>query len=178
MNKAIDVASYILQEKGCLTGYQLQKLLYYCQAWSLVTQDAPLFDERVKAWEHGPVVYEVAKLHRSRSYVAASGIGGNPGSLSARDKDLVDSVLDAYGSMSGDDLADLSHSEEPWLSVYNGHSGLLAAEITRESMLDYYSRLMASDPVEREKHHVPIFNGCGRMFVSDRDFEWLLANAI
>lgn len=178
MNKAIDVASYILHEKGCLTGYQLQKLLYYCQAWSLVTRGTPLFDERVKAWEHGPVVYEVAKLHRFRSNVVASHVGGDPELLSARDKDLVDSVLDAYGSMSGDELADLSHSEEPWLSVYNGHSGRLAAEITRDSMLDYYSGLMASGHDERERHHVPNFTSCDRMFVSDCDFEWLLANAL
>lgn len=56
MCRAIDVASYILNEKGRLSGYQLQKLLYYCRAWCLVTQDRPLFEESVRAWEHGPVV--------------------------------------------------------------------------------------------------------------------------
>lgn len=29
---ALDVADYILQEKGRLTAFQLQKLLYYCKA--------------------------------------------------------------------------------------------------------------------------------------------------
>ncbi len=29
MRRAVDVAAYILSEKGRLSGYQLQKLLYY-----------------------------------------------------------------------------------------------------------------------------------------------------
>ena len=37
MCKAIDVAAYILNERGRLSGFQLQKLLFYSQAWCLVT---------------------------------------------------------------------------------------------------------------------------------------------
>ena len=66
MRRAIDIASYILSEKGRLSGYQLQKLLYYSQAWCLVTQNRPVFTEQVRAWEHGPIVYEVAHAHRGR----------------------------------------------------------------------------------------------------------------
>ena len=40
---ASDVARYLLEKKGTLTVYQLQKLLYYCKAWSLVVDDRPLF---------------------------------------------------------------------------------------------------------------------------------------
>lgn len=43
MPRAIDVASYILNEQGRLSGHRLQRLLYYRQAWCLVTQDRPLF---------------------------------------------------------------------------------------------------------------------------------------
>lgn len=64
MCKAIDVAAYILNERGRLSGYQLQKLLYYSQAWCLVTQGRRLFAEEIRAWEHGPVVYEVARASR------------------------------------------------------------------------------------------------------------------
>ena len=33
---ALDVAKYILKEHGEMTAMKLQKLVYYCQAWSLV----------------------------------------------------------------------------------------------------------------------------------------------
>ena len=58
--KAIDVAQYILnyfRKKGQpITTLKLQKLVYYVQAWSLVWDDAPIFDEDFEAWVNGPVV--------------------------------------------------------------------------------------------------------------------------
>jgi uncharacterized phage-associated protein len=39
-----------------ITNLKLQKLLYYCQAWSLVFTGQALFAERIEAWVHGPVV--------------------------------------------------------------------------------------------------------------------------
>lgn len=47
MSRTIDVASYILNEQGRLSVRRLQRLLYYCQAWCLVTQDRPLFLEHI-----------------------------------------------------------------------------------------------------------------------------------
>ena len=63
MQRVVDVAAYILQKKRRLTGYQLQKLLYYCQAWCLATSGERLFRDPVQAWEHGPVVYRVYREH-------------------------------------------------------------------------------------------------------------------
>ena len=57
---ASDVARYILEKKGVLTERQLQGLLYYCQAWSLVVEERPLFSEEIWAHEHGPVVPSVS----------------------------------------------------------------------------------------------------------------------
>ena len=50
-----DTAKYILEKKGCLSTMKLQKLCYYAQAWSLVWDDAPLFDDDFEAWANGPV---------------------------------------------------------------------------------------------------------------------------
>ena len=38
---------------------KLQKLCYYAQAWSLVWDDTPLFDEEFYAWTNGPVCKEL-----------------------------------------------------------------------------------------------------------------------
>mgnify|MGYP001247259517 CR=1 FL=1 len=41
MVSVFDVASYILQKQGPMTTMKLQKLVYYCQAWSLVWNEEP-----------------------------------------------------------------------------------------------------------------------------------------
>lgn len=56
MATANDVAQYVLEQSGKMTTIKLQKLVYYCQAWSLVWTESPLFDDRIEAWANGPVV--------------------------------------------------------------------------------------------------------------------------
>ena len=173
MRKAVDVASYILQEKGRLTGYQLQKLLYYSQAWCLVTQDRPLFGELVRAWKHGPVVIEVFGEHGGKQSVVQSDLHGNPDALTPEDMAVVDAVLDSYGGMSGEAIENLSHHEDPWHDVYNGTSTRHSPIISEEAMTQYYSALMASDKWTTEVHHVPHLTYSPRIFVSNEEFDWL-----
>lgn len=173
MCRAIDVAAYILNERGRLSGYQLQKLLYYCQAWCLVTQDRPLFNEEIRAWEHGPVVYEVARAHRGRRSLVASDNAGNPRELSVDDQVLIDAVLESYGTLSGDELEELSHTEDPWRSFFNGETGIASNSIPHEAMRSYYSKLMAADAQVQRAHHVPRFSVARRLYVSDDDFDYL-----
>ncbi len=173
MCRAIDVASYILQEKGRLTGYQLQKLLYYSQAWCLVTQGRPLFSEEIRAWDHGPVVYEVYCEHARRRSVVQSDLSGRPEVLTPEDTAVVDAVLDSYSGMSGEAIEDLSHHEDPWRDVYDGTSSARSPIISNEAMTSYYSTLMSSDRWTTEIHHVPHFSYAPRVFVSDAEYDWL-----
>lgn len=173
MRRAVDVAAYILSEKGRLSGYQLQKLLYYCQAWCLVTQDRPLFQEDIRAWEHGPVVYEVARAYRGCRTVVALDIDANPQAISAEDQVLIDAVLESYGALSGDKLEALSHCESPWQDFYNGETGFASNVIPHDAIREYYSGLMSGDSTVAESHHVPRFPVAPKIVVSDEDFEWL-----
>jgi uncharacterized phage-associated protein len=43
-------------EEARLSNLKLQKLLYYAQGHYLATAGQPLFDDRIQAWSHGPVV--------------------------------------------------------------------------------------------------------------------------
>ncbi len=68
-----DVAAYILNKqpkKNPITAWKLQKLVYYCQAWSLVWDEQPLFKEKIVAWANGPVVKELYEQHKGMFYVA------------------------------------------------------------------------------------------------------------
>lgn len=55
MVSVYDVAKYVLKQVGKVTTMKLEKLVYYCQAWSLGWDDVPLFDEDFEAWSNGSV---------------------------------------------------------------------------------------------------------------------------
>ena len=139
MCKAGDGAAYVSREKDRPSGLWLQGILYYCQAWCLVTQNRPLFTEQILAWENGPFV--------------ASDLNGDPSNISPRDEMVIDPVLEFYGTLSGDELGSLARSEDPWRSSYNGVSGTGAAIIEGGDMASFYSRLSASDSETRAAHH-------------------------
>jgi uncharacterized phage-associated protein len=141
---AKDVAAYILEKMGSMTTMKLQKLLYYCQAWSLVWDEKPLFHENIEAWASGPVVREVFNEHRSMFIIDQTNWkSGDSSQLSQIHKETVDNVLAYYGDKPSQWLADLTHMEEPWK---NARIGLTPGErsnkiITLSSMMEYYSSL-------------------------------------
>ena len=143
---AYDVAAYILEKQGEITTLKLQKLVYYAQAWSLVWDERPLFDEKIEAWSNGPVVRDLFEYHRGKYYIA--GIeDGDTGKLDDDQKATIDMVLEHYGDKPAYWLVRLSHSEPPWIEARDGLSPTESgdAEITLDSMAHYYSSLLEID---------------------------------
>ncbi len=140
-----DVAAYILNERpGPMTTWKLQKLVYYCQAWSLVWDEQPLFREKILAWANGPVVEELYQLHKG-SFHAPKLSKGNPDNLSPNQQDTIDHVLTAYSNKTAQWLSDLTHMETPWIEA---RGGLAPGErgdaiIELSSMYEYYSSIEA-----------------------------------
>jgi uncharacterized phage-associated protein len=141
----LDVASYILEKqpkKQPLTAWKLQKLVYYCQAWSLVWDEQPLFREPVLAWANGPVTKELYDQHKGLFYVKKIP-KGNPQHLSSNQKDSINQVLKGYGDKSAQWLSDLTHMESPWIEARKGlNPGERGeVEISLASMAEYYSEV-------------------------------------
>ncbi len=137
-----DVASYILSKRSPITAMKLQKLVYYCQAWSLVWDEEPLFPEAVEAWANGPVVRELYEKHRGLFKIHRW--DGNPDALSKKQRETIDAVLKYYGGLSSQELSNLTHREEPWK---NAREGLGPGDrgfrvISPASMVEYYSSLV------------------------------------
>lgn len=109
-----DVAEYILQKRGEISTMMLEKLTYYCQAWSLGWFHTPLFPQKFQAWEHGPVCRELYERHKGRYVVSSGDIENKKYELSDTEKRLIDDVLSVYGDQDPEWLSDLSHSEMPW----------------------------------------------------------------
>lgn len=122
MANVFDTAKYILEqsESGFMSTMKLQKLCYYSQAWSLVWDDAPLFDEDFQAWANGPVCPELFFKTKGKFSVNASDETGGIGDLSDNQKDTIDKVLEYYGKHDAQWLSQLTHMEDPWIKARAG----------------------------------------------------------
>ncbi len=137
MPSALDVAQYILDQRGPMTAMKLQKLVYYSQAWSIVWDDDQLFPEAIEAWRNGPVVRELFYQHQGQFRVSAIP-DGQSGALNGTHRETVDAVLSFYGDKSAQWLSDLTHMEDPWKNAWaNGAN----ATISLEDIAEYYSSL-------------------------------------
>jgi len=143
MPSVFDAATYILEKCGRMSTMKLQKLCYYAQAWSLVWDDEPLFEEEFRAWRNGPVCKELFAKTRGMFSVVAADENGNSSLLTENQKDTIDRVLEHYAQHNAQWLSWLTHQEDPWK---NARIGLLVDEeadiiITKESIAMYYGGL-------------------------------------
>ena len=150
--RVFDVAAYILERMGAMTTMKLQKLVYYSQAWSLVWDEKPLFEEAIEAWANGPVVRDLFDYHRGVYQISLMPIG-NPRLLDQEQRDTVDAVLEYYGDKPAQWLIDLSHKEIPWIQT---RQGLPITDrgnkiIPLEVIADYYSSLPIGEDGEGEE---------------------------
>jgi uncharacterized phage-associated protein len=142
-----DVAAYILERSGAMSAMKLQKLVYYSQAWHLVWEDEPLFQDRIEAWANGPVVYAIFEGHRGSYRVDPPWRRGDSSHLTSNEKSTIDAVIQEYEPLTGRQLSFLTHSEDPWRDARHGLSPTARSnsEITLESMGRFYSALDTSE---------------------------------
>lgn len=114
-------------------------MLFFAQCWFLARHGKPLFNSRIEAWDHGPVVPAV--------YAEYKTYGNNPLHADPVDYDQFTSdefstILDVFaysGKYSESGLRELLHkSGSPWTSVYV--PGVMPIEITADSMTKYFKK--------------------------------------
>lgn len=150
--QVFDIAAYILERMGAMTTMKLQKLVYYSQAWSLVWDEKPLFEEKIEAWANGPVIRNLFDYHRGMYEISSMPLG-NPRLLNQEQQDTVDAVLEYYGHRSAQWLIELTHMEDPWVQARKGLPKLERGNriIPLDAMADYYSSLLVEDDGEDEE---------------------------
>lgn len=122
-----------------LTNLKLQKLLYYAQGHFLADHDEPLFDDRIYAWAHGPVVK--SEYHRLKTYGngAIDVDEAVPDDFNWDDyRDVEDhliAVWNTYGKYAAWALREKTHKEAPWLDAFNGERNV---EITHDALRDFF----------------------------------------
>jgi uncharacterized phage-associated protein len=148
MVHVFDVAAFIVARTGAIPPLKLQKLVYYAQAWSLVRDGKPLFEQPIEAWRYGPVCPDLYEPHRGIELVPVPYPLGDAGKLPPEAQETVHAVLHAYQAKSSRWLSDLTHREDPWRNA-RGDLPLEARSntpITHTSMRAYYE---TSDSAEK-----------------------------
>ena len=152
----LDVATYILTKIKC-THLALEKLVYFAYADYLCEHSARLFEDKIYAFTHGPVIESVYQTYKKSGcqYVRSPEFGEDSEArtgvteLPARSRILfaedgieklrsIDRTIQKYGGYTAYALVDLTHrSGSPWSRV--------------DSTMAYQT---ISDDMIRDYHHV------------------------
>lgn len=123
----------IYDDDDDFTMLKLQKLLYYAQGYALALLRRPLFAERIKAWEHGPVVPQVRMAYKD-----FPGVLPRPDDLDLLAVDpavraILDRVYAEFGQYAAWALRNMTHDERPWTETTQSD------EIDRQLMADFFA---------------------------------------
>ena len=138
----IKVADYILCKASpdigdVITNLKLQKLLYYCQGFSLALTNKTIFKDDIIAWEHGPIIRKVYDKYKDYK---SEGIPPSKKGLeyykelktTGIDK-IIDEVWNVYWQFSAWKLRNMTHEEPPWQNTIKNEV------IPLNLMHDYFS---------------------------------------
>ena len=125
-----DVANWFISRANAdeefgdnITNLKLQKLVYYAQGFNLAWYGEPLFNERIEAWTHGPVVPPLYdQYHRCGANPIPTPEGFDPSIFDERTASLLEEVYDVYGQYSAWGLRNLTHEEPPWKDTPRGEA--------------------------------------------------------
>lgn len=126
------------------SGLKLLKLLYYIQGYHLAMFDAPLFKDKMEAWLHGPVVPSVYRWAKDLTDEKLQDEAMNEKqmgtlNLHPQQTELISEVLKIYNKYSAYGLRDKTHTEMPWLSVYEQGKN---NEITQDNLKNFFTPLV------------------------------------
>lgn len=147
MYDVLNVADAILKiakkKHKSLTPMQLMKLTYIAHGWSLGIRNKDLFQNRIEAWQYGPVIPDL--YHATKSYgrnpIPTSSIG-DPAELNVSEDDaaFLEDVFSKYGHLDGIALSYLTHQRgTPWDQVYR--PGVYRIEIPDSLIRKHYHEM-------------------------------------
>lgn len=129
-----------------LTQLQLQKLVYFIEGIYLVYTDNELINEKVEAWQYGPV-YPTMYTHYSKyndKIIDYNDIKVKLDEMIELTQDeklmkVISYVYDNYAYYTGGQLVDMTHEKgTPWEKVYN--KNVPNIEIPKEKIKEYFNQ--------------------------------------
>lgn len=126
-----------------MTHKKLQKLCYYAKAWYLALNDKNLIPEQFQAWIHGavqPGLYQIYKEYGSEDIPKSN----TNIKISEEINSFAKEIYDAYGHLTGNELEQLNHTEEPWIKARGNCKPWERCDniITEDSMKIFYRSMI------------------------------------
>jgi len=158
--KAKEIASFYIQllnsiPDNYIDNLKLNKILYYVQAWNLVKNGEPLFEDEIQAWDYGPVVPEVYQIYKccGKSPIQEPEESFDESRLNSDELDLLIDVYRYYGKYTGWALKEMTHEKgSPWDQVYEKNQN---KPISLGIMKEYFSD-KTLDSFDPSKLNIPL----------------------
>ena len=136
------IASYLVSKAGPpgLDALQVMKLTYIAHGFTLAVLNKSLIEDDVEAWKWGPVIRSVYAVVPSGQRPFTNLLQPiAPADMEARDRGIVDTVLEKYGKHSGLYLSSLTHRPgSPWYQTWitYGQNAVIPKEVIRKHYSD------------------------------------------
>lgn len=153
----LDVCRYVINYSNkCdygISNLKLQKILYFIQAYFLTEKNKKCFNEKIEAWDFGPVVpvaYHEYKQYGScdipsvESYFLfddnnawnSKMVEFSDDIIADDDKGLINNVVDKFSDYTATDLVSLTHRQAPWINNYAPYQN---NEIKTDEIREYFN---------------------------------------
>ena len=141
-NDIFALAKAFLSISG-MTNKKLQKLCYYAKAWYLALYDRNLIFEQFQAWVHGAVQPALYQKYRDYGYNEIPKYT-HIELLPEEFVSFAHEVYSSYGHLTGDQLEQLNHQEEPWINARKNCEPWenSSNEISEEDMKQFFRKMI------------------------------------
>lgn len=119
MARPIDIAAYIVEQRGDTFVGRLHAILYFAQACHIAQKNMLLFDEDIIAYPEGPVVHDL--LNSLGKYISVVLVEcGFSSLLTPEERESVNCALELYGGMPLMELTRICQEQRPWRAACKG----------------------------------------------------------
>lgn len=147
MNKqkpASEIANYFIElasrvDENDLTNLKLQKLLYFAQGKYLAETGKPLFEDKIEAWQYGPVVRNIYMNFKACGSfpITAFDKPVKKANIDDQTKKFLEGIWNSYAKYSANYLVKETHKNgSPWKEIYDPS---IDKEIPQELLKSYFA---------------------------------------
>jgi uncharacterized phage-associated protein len=163
-----DLSNYIIAYCNLhgleISNKKLQKLMYYCQAWSLALNGEKLIDKDFEAWIHGAVLKPLYIKYSKFGYnnldmeidFANSIFDRLNSYIPGYRLNIINKVLRKYGPCTADKLENMNHSEIPWIIARGklNDKEICNEVIDTDLMKRYYKSMASAKGMKEMKNNI------------------------
>lgn len=141
MYDARQIANWFIQRSTsdgkALSIMSLLKLVYIAHGWNLEMRNAPLFGNKIEAWQYGPVIRDVYNAFRPQGVNLKTIDPSFPQAVEQEAASFLEEIYKIYGNMSAFRLSEITHEAGgPWETATKW--GGWYAEIPNELIKSHY----------------------------------------